>query len=82
MKTVKVVDGKIELLPQIVDWLGSDDELAVLIQGDTLVLKKLRLPKLSEIAKRAPQDEEEMSMEDIAAEVHRYRRGKRDADRT
>jgi hypothetical protein len=75
METVKIVDGKIELLPQMLDWLGSEDELVVLIQGDTLILKKLRLPKLSEIAERAP-GEKEMSMTEIAAEVHAYRKEK------
>ncbi len=75
METMKVVDGKIELLPQMLDWLGSEDELAVLIQGDTLILKKLRLPKLSEIAERAP-GEKGMSMAEIAAEVHDYRKEK------
>jgi len=81
METVKVVDGKIELLPQLADWLRGEKELAAFIQGDTLLLKKLCLPKLSEIAERAPQDEE-MPMEKIVAEVHRYRREKRDADRS
>jgi hypothetical protein len=81
METVKVANGKIELNPRLIKWLQPDNELAVLIQGDMLILKKLRLPRLSEIAERAPQDEP-MPMEEIATEVHQYRREKRHAGRS
>jgi hypothetical protein len=73
---VKVRGSKIELSSQLIaDWLGSTEELVLLIQGDTLILKKMQILKLSEIAERAPEDEE-MPMEEIVAEVHRYRREK------
>ncbi len=39
---------------------------------------RVRSPRLSDIADRA--DENEMSMDEIVAEVHRYRQEKRDAD--
>ncbi len=39
---------------------------------------RVRSPRLSDIAERA--DENEMSMDEIVAEVHRYRQEKRDAD--
>lgn len=81
METVKVANGKIELNLRLVKWLQPDSELAVLTQGDTLILKKLRLPRLSAIAERAPQDTP-MPMEEIAAEVHQYRREKRHAGRS
>jgi len=54
--------------------------LAIWVEGDTLILKKLPPPRLSEVAERAP-DDEEMPMDEIVAEVHRYRQEKRDASR-
>lgn len=80
MTTVKVREGKIELSPLLAEWLGAANELAMWVEGDTLILKKLALPRLSELAERAP-DDEEMPMDEIVAEVHRYRQEKRDASR-
>ena len=60
--------------------MGPDEELALLIHGDTSVLKRMRPPRLSEMARRVP-DDEEVPLEDIVAEVHRYRQEKRNANR-
>jgi hypothetical protein len=81
MEAVKVIKGKITLPPSVVNWVGTADELSLFVEGDTLILKKMRVPTLSEIAARA-EDEEEMPMTEIVAEVHRYRREKRDAGRS
>lgn len=79
MEAVKVINGKITLPPLVVNWIGAAGELSLFIEGDTLILKKLRAPALSEIAARA--SDEEMPLEEIVAEVHRYRREKRNAGR-
>lgn len=80
MEAVKVINGKITLPPLVVNWIGAASELSLFIEGDTLILKKMRVPILSEIANRA--SEEEMPLEEIVAEVHRYRREKRNAGRS
>jgi hypothetical protein len=80
MEAVKVIDGKITLPPSVVNWIGVTDEFSLFIEGDTLILKKMRAPILSEIATRA--SDEETPLEEIVAEVHRYRREKRNAGRS
>lgn len=77
--TVRVVDGTINLPKAVVKWIGSTRELGVFLEGDALILKKVRPVKLSEIAARVA--EEEMPLDEIVAEVHRHRQERRDADR-
>ena len=72
MEAVKVINGGITLPPSVVNWIGAIDELSLFVEGDTLILKKMRAPAISEIAARAT--DEEMPLEGIVAEVHRYRR--------
>jgi len=79
MEAVEVINGKITLPPLVANWIGAAGELSLFIEGDTLILKKMRVPSLSEIAARA--SDEEMPLEEIVAEVHRYRREKRNAGR-
>jgi len=79
MNAVKIKDGSIELPTSLAGWLGDLQELSLFVEGDTLIFKKVQSPRLSEIAGRAV--EEEMSMDEIVAEVHRYRQEKRDASR-
>jgi hypothetical protein len=69
-------NSQIEFSQKIRKWLKSERELAVFVEGDTLILKKIKIPKLSSIADRA--SEEEMPLSEIVEEVHRYRREKRD----
>jgi hypothetical protein len=76
MKAVKVqADGSVKLPPEIRRRFPSLSELAVWAEGDTIVLKRLRPVRPSEIAERAP--EPEMPLGTIATEVHRMRRAKR-----
>jgi hypothetical protein len=77
--TVRVVDGTINLPKAVIQWIGNTRELGMFLEGDTLVLKKVRPAKLSEIAMRVV--EEEMPLDEITAEVHRHRREQRDASR-
>lgn len=78
METLRIRDGKIALPSRLLRWLEPNQELVAIVQGDTLILKKLRAPRLSEIASRSPTDVE-MPLEEIAKEVHLYRQEKRRA---
>jgi hypothetical protein len=78
MDVARIKDGRIELPTSLTDWFGDLTELSFFVEGDTLIFKKLWPPRLSDIAGQA--DENEMSMDEIVAEVHRYRQEKRDAD--
>jgi hypothetical protein len=76
MKAIKVQNnGSIRLPKEILRLFPSASELAVWTEGDMIVLKRLNPLKPSQIAERAP--EEEMPLEEIAAEVQRMRREKR-----
>lgn len=75
MKALKIQpDGSIKLPPELLRLFPSASELAVWTEGDTIVLKRLQPLKPSRIAERVP--EEELPLEEIAAEVHRMRREK------
>ena len=69
-------DLQIDFPQEIKDWLRSQTELAVFLLGNTLILKKVLPPKLSEIAERKPA--EEMPLAEIVEEVHQYRKEKRE----
>ena len=76
MKAVKVqTDGSVKLPKEILRLFPSASELGVWTEGDMIVLKRLRPLRPSQIAQRAP--ENEMPLDDIAAEVHQMRREKR-----
>jgi hypothetical protein len=76
MKAVRIqTDGSIKLPKEILRLFPRTSELAVWTEGDMIVLKRLRSLKPSHLAERAP--EEEMPIEEIAAEVHQMRREKR-----
>ena len=76
MKAVTVqTDGSIKLPKEVLRLFPSASELAVWTEGDMIVLKRLRPLKPSQIAERA--SEEEMPLEEIAAEVHQIRQEKR-----
>jgi hypothetical protein len=78
MITARVVNGVLELPAEALEWVQPDDRLMVFIEGDTLLLKKVRPSRLSELADRAPGDVE-MPLQEIADEVHNYRQDKRHA---
>ena len=76
---VEVIDGKMVLPMEINEWLQPGDELVAFIEEEnTLIIKRLRSARLSQIAQRAP-NEPEMPLEDIAAEVNQHRKEKRHA---
>ncbi len=75
---VQVVDDKIVLPKELQGWLKSGERLLAIWEGDTLILKRLTVTPLTEIAQRAV-DEPTPPLEEIAAEVHRHREEKRAA---
>jgi hypothetical protein len=78
MTMTRIVNGTLRLPAEVLEWAQPDAELMVFIEGDMLILKKVRPPRLSELAGRAPGDVE-MRLQEVAEEVHRHRREKRDA---
>ena len=72
MEIAKVKSNfQIDFSTNVKNWLSTETELAILIEGDTLVLKKIQIPKLTTLADR--KDEVEMPLEEIVEEVHNYR---------
>jgi len=54
VEVVKVKsNSQIEFSQKIRKWLQPEKELAVFVAGDTLILKKIKIPKLSSIADRS-----------------------------
>jgi len=76
MEIVQVVDGQISLPSSVTKWSGVSGELSMFIEGDTLILKRIGVPKLSEFAARTSGDE--MPLDEIVAEVHRHRQENKD----
>lgn len=73
MQTLKVKpDGSITLRRTI---FKPQDRLALISDGDTLILKKLTIPKISEFAKRAKG--KPLSLKEIVKEIHLYRKTKK-----
>ncbi|MFQ5904473.1 MAG: hypothetical protein ACE5JO_12375 [Candidatus Binatia bacterium] len=72
MKAVKVeTDGSIRLPKEMLRLFPASSKLAVWMEGDMIVLKRLQPLKPSQIAERFP--ERGQPLEEIAAEVHRMR---------
>ena len=76
MQTVRVKGTTLTLPPETLQQIKPDDEFTVITTGDTIILKKVTPPRLSEIALRAPRDKA-IPLSEISREVHRYRRGRR-----
>lgn len=76
MDVIKVDRGTLKLPAQTLRTVGADAQFTIITSGDTIILKKISPPRLSEIAERAPEDKP-IELNLIAEEVHRYRRGRR-----
>lgn len=73
MQTLKVrADGTISLPRSI---FKPQDKLAFIQEGDTLILKRLTPPHISEIAKRAKG--KALSLKEIVNEIHLFRKEKK-----
>ena len=72
MEVAKVnADRQIDFPSKVKEWLQAESELALFLEGDTLILKKITLPKLSSIAER--KSGVEMPLEKICDEIRQYR---------
>lgn len=76
MEIVKIRDGTVTLPPETLEAIGADSQFTVIATGDTIILKKVTLPRLSEIAERLP-DDKPLALNEITKEVRRYRRSRR-----
>lgn len=75
MKALKIQpDGSIKLPREVLRLFPSPSEFAIWTENDTIILKRLKPLKPSQFAER--ESEEELPLEEIAAEVHRMRREK------
>ena len=76
MVLIKVDRGTLTLPPETLQIVGADARFTLITAGDTIILKKVTSPRLSEIAERATPDQP-MALNEIAKEVKHYRRGRR-----
>jgi len=76
MQTVRVKGTTFTLPPETLQQIKPDDEFTVIAAGDTIILKRVTPPRLSDIALRAPRGKS-LSLKEISQEVHRYRRSRR-----
>ncbi len=76
MQVVTFSNGTLTLPPDTARQIAPNTEFTIISAGDTIILKKITPPRLTEIAERAPKDKP-MSLSEISKEVQRYRRSKR-----
>lgn len=69
-------DDKLVLPEEIANKFTEADKFVVIEEGGMVILNPIRIPDVSEVAKRV-KDTEPMSLEEISEEVHRYRKDKR-----
>ena len=73
MKTIEIPANRRILLPK--GLFKPSDKVALLTEGNVLIIKKLESPRLSSVAKRAKG--RSLSLRTIVHEVHAYRRAHR-----
>ncbi|MHB8765190.1 MAG: hypothetical protein ACYDA8_12780 [Deferrisomatales bacterium] len=71
-------DGKLALPGDVANRFRPSDRFLVWAEGDTVHLKRISRTRLTDLVSQAT-DEEPMSAEEIAEEVHEHRREKRGA---
>ncbi len=76
MLTAKVKGTTLTLPRAAMKHVKPGDEFTVIATADTIILKKVTPPRLSDIARREPQASQ-MPLNEIVREVHRYRRSHR-----
>lgn len=75
MEKIDVLKAQEDVLYKVREWLKPGEQWALWEGEDTLILKKVLPARLSDIASRSP--EKGMPLEEIVAEVHRYRQEKK-----
>ena len=77
-QTVSIVelssDYKITLPTEIAQRFRPADRFLVSPQGDTLILKRITVPRVTEVVAMTPEREPPPSMEEIDAIVHEVRK--------
>lgn len=77
MQLLKINSDGTIIIPKLLRSIFKpSDKIAWFVEADTLILKKLNPPKLSELAGRVK--EQPLPLKDIVKEVHAYRKGKRE----
>lgn len=76
MELIRLSRGTLTLPPNMIQNIDASAQFTVIVTGDTIILKKVTPPRLSEIAERTLNDQP-MSLSEIAKEVHNYRRSRR-----
>ena len=75
MEAVKITNKRTIVLPK--SMFKPTDKVVTFREGDTLIVKKLNPPDVTEIAGRVK--EKPMPLKQIVKEIHRYRKEKRAA---
>ena len=76
MQTLKIdEDGTLTIPKALRAIFKPSDKLACFVEGDTLIIKRISPPKLSEIAGRVK--EKPVPLQKIVKEVHAYRKKKK-----
>jgi len=73
MQSLKINPNRTITLPRSI--FKPEDKLVLITEGDTLIIKKLHLSKLSKIASRVR--EKALSLKEITEEIHLYRKEKK-----
>lgn len=73
MQSLKINPNRTITLPSSI--FKADDKLVLITEGDTLIIKKLHLSRLSKIAVRARR--KPLSLKEISKEIHLYRKEKK-----
>ena len=72
MQTLKInKDGTFNMPKALKTFFNPSNKLVWFIEGNTLIIKRINPPKLSEIAERT--EEKPMPLKEIVKEVHAYR---------
>lgn len=75
MQSLKIGKNGLLVTPNIIKAIFKpSDKIVWFIEGDTLIIKRINPPKLSDIADRLR--EKAMPMKEIVKEVHAHRREK------
>lgn len=76
MQTLKInKNGQITLPKSLRSIITTSDKIAYYADNDTIIIKRINPPKLSEISLRTKA--KPMPLKDIVKEVHAYRKEKR-----
>lgn len=77
MQLLKINNDGTIIIPKLLRSIFKpSDKIAWFVEADTLILKKLNPPKLSELAGRVK--EKPFPLKEIVKEIHAYRKAKRE----